>query len=164
MDPSDIRDEASLKAWLKTQTREVALTIAHRAAMRVAPVYWRNCPPAEQGFGLEPMQLFQSLITSSLAVGRDSERARGLAWAIISDPDLTYSIPEPYPPRAALLSAFHCCHAASETNAISLALSSTMASIIAAQDIPLGIGNVANINAWGNIHDNGDIFPRCTVW
>jgi len=40
MDASDIKDEASLKAWLETQTRAVAVTIAHRAAMRVLPAYW----------------------------------------------------------------------------------------------------------------------------
>lgn len=41
MEIADIRDEKSLERWLNSQPREFGLAIAHRSAMRVAPIWFR---------------------------------------------------------------------------------------------------------------------------
>lgn len=41
MDIEDIRDEETLDRWLKDRPREDAVAIAHRSALRVAPLWFR---------------------------------------------------------------------------------------------------------------------------
>ena len=42
MDVPEIRDRENLEAWLKTRSQQECVVIAHRAAMRVAPLWIDN--------------------------------------------------------------------------------------------------------------------------
>lgn len=85
MKPEDIKDEASLKAWLETQTRQVAVTIAHRAAMRVAPVFWSVAFPASKSVNLTALVASRPLLTSALASARLVGGVREVAFSVSPD-------------------------------------------------------------------------------
>lgn len=67
MTPDQITDEDSLKAWLEGQTREVAVSIAHRAAMRVAPLYWRKVAPSADKLDLTALGTARPILISGVA-------------------------------------------------------------------------------------------------
>lgn len=65
---AEIRDEASLRAWLEGQPREVAVWLANRAAMRVAPIAWA-APVFDEASGQDTTSLpvFRALLATVVA-------------------------------------------------------------------------------------------------
>jgi len=103
MDPSQITDENRLRAWLEGQTREVAVTIAHRAAMRVAPRLWSVVEPCKtpvechalvflraqasiSALCAHPTGSLRAIISRSLPPAPESAmyEAQSLQWALLA--------------------------------------------------------------------------------
>lgn len=73
MDSSEIKNKDSLKAWLETQSQEVAVAIAHRAAMRAAPEFWMLSAPTTPHREQNATELARGLLLSGLLVNRRSD-------------------------------------------------------------------------------------------
>ena len=72
---ADIKDEESLREWLEGRSREEAIWIATRAAMRVLPLYWEwivSRKAREVGFTVLPV--LRSLLASSVVAVRPNEK------------------------------------------------------------------------------------------
>ena len=89
MDVPQIKDREHLEAWLKTRSREECIAIAHRAAMRVAPL-WIGMVGSRypsENYALTEVQFFRALLTSGCAAkkaNREIESA-SLSTAKASD-------------------------------------------------------------------------------
>lgn len=68
MAQDEIKDEKSLGEWLQSQTREVDVTIAQRAAMRVAPLPWQCVPPVTNDLNLTTTAVARPLLITAVAV------------------------------------------------------------------------------------------------
>jgi len=66
VDVAEITDRDSLEAWLQDRSREDAVMIAHRAAMRVAPIYWRWVAQRPKG-ELTELPVLRSCLISGVA-------------------------------------------------------------------------------------------------
>ena len=83
MTPDEITDEDSLKAWLEGQTREVAVTISHRAAMRIAPEVWLRSRPVEMEKSETAIPSLRGLLISQLASQRVQMEIKRIAEAAL---------------------------------------------------------------------------------
>lgn len=81
MDPEDIKDVDSLKAWLETQPLDACIALGHRAAMRVAPLFWRCVPPVAvvSDFTAEPILRACIVTTNSKAAPKQEAFEAGRA-------------------------------------------------------------------------------------
>ncbi|MCA8882239.1 MAG: hypothetical protein KDA50_00560 [Rhodobacteraceae bacterium] len=68
-----------MEAWLKTQPQEVSVAIAHRAAMRVAPLFWLWVKPVSGRFDLTAHVISRALLTSGVAVDWPTPEVRAAA-------------------------------------------------------------------------------------
>ncbi len=81
-DLPEIFDHDSLDSWLKDQPREVAVTIAMRAAARVAPIWWEWClTDAAQTHDLTALPVLRCLLISSAAAVSPAQDIRAFAFA-----------------------------------------------------------------------------------
>jgi hypothetical protein len=71
---SEIRDEASLRAWLEERPRQDAVTIAARAALRVAPVFWEWLPDRDRNSGLTVLDVARPTLVAAVSAVRSSPR------------------------------------------------------------------------------------------
>ena len=72
MDVPQIRHREHLESWLKTRSREECIAIAHRAAMRVAPLWMGTLPePYNKMQPLSEVANFRALLTSGAASSRN---------------------------------------------------------------------------------------------
>ncbi|MCB1341651.1 MAG: hypothetical protein KDK24_11450 [Pseudooceanicola sp.] len=77
---ADIEDEKSLREWLVTRSREGAVWIATRAAMRVLPLYWEWAfTGRERKDDLTPLPFLRCVLISSVAAVRPTENIRSAA-------------------------------------------------------------------------------------
>lgn len=79
MTPNDIMDRASLKEWLDFQSHEVAVAIAHRAGMRVAPSFWFMASRGNGEPDLSVLATTRSLLTSGVAATYPTPEVRAAA-------------------------------------------------------------------------------------
>lgn len=85
MSASEIRDRASLEAWLEGRPRRDAETIASRAALRVAPLYWAWCAAAQSSeHDLTELTISRALLISGVAAVRPTPDIRAAARAAAS--------------------------------------------------------------------------------
>jgi hypothetical protein len=81
---AEIKDRESLEVWLRGRSREDAICIAHRAAMRVAPLYWywfRLGEDRAQNGDLTPLNTLWPLLTSGAARDHTSPEVEVVAAA-----------------------------------------------------------------------------------
>ncbi|NVK46001.1 MAG: hypothetical protein HWE33_06830 [Rhodobacteraceae bacterium] len=68
MDISEIKDRDTLEAWLQGRSREDAVAIAARAALRVLPVYWQwSLTERAREVGLTALPVLRSALTTCVA-------------------------------------------------------------------------------------------------
>jgi len=80
---ADIRDRDSLEVWLKDQPREVAISIAARAAARVMPVWAEICrTDAGRKLELTPLPVLRADMVSSVAVAYPADELIRAAAAL----------------------------------------------------------------------------------
>lgn len=69
---ADIKDEESFKIWLEQEDppSEAVLALAHRAAMRVVPIWWARVDQADcvQKKGVTTLLVFRALLISGVSV------------------------------------------------------------------------------------------------
>jgi hypothetical protein len=92
VDVAGIQDRETLEAWLKGRSREDAICIAHRAAMRVAPLFWgRLGGDWALKRGLTPLGSLWPLLISGVARNYSSPEfeaaaaVSGIAFDIAAD-------------------------------------------------------------------------------
>ncbi|MFN5826055.1 MAG: hypothetical protein ACK446_03315 [Rhodobacterales bacterium] len=79
---ADIKDRQTLEAWLKGRSREDAICIAHRAAMRVAPLFWiRLGEDRARERDLTAVVTLWPLLTSGVARADPTPKVRAAAAA-----------------------------------------------------------------------------------
>ncbi len=79
----DIKDGESLEAWLNEtgQSRENCIALAHRAAMRVAPLAWEDLAPGNKNYELTGWSMCLSLLVSGVATQVPTPEIKGAAQA-----------------------------------------------------------------------------------
>lgn len=100
MDAEAIRDEGTLRAWLERRDRSGSVAIAHRCAMRVAPLWVENISPE----GPQKLWIFRlNLLCSPILDYRDTQiRAATVAAArAVSQVPLAYVSPSATAGRSA---------------------------------------------------------------
>ena len=90
MRAEEIKDRESLRAWLESLPQETeaeretarrwAVTIAHRAAMRVLPVYWHGFVTNEVGMPIPITETFHLFILQSLRAFVPTDENRKIAY------------------------------------------------------------------------------------
>lgn len=101
----DIRDERSLREWLQGRSREEAIWIATRAAMRVLPWYWDwSVSEGARFSGLSVLPMLRSMLTSSVEIVRSTEKINVAA----TEADAAAAATDPAPATA----SFAATHAA----------------------------------------------------
>ena len=83
MKAEDINDQETLKVWLQNRPHEDAVWIAHRAAMRVLPV-WAGLPPdilTRKG-GMTDLPILRALLTSGVGCKYLTPQVRAAAAAL----------------------------------------------------------------------------------
>lgn len=87
MKPEDIKDRETLERWLKGQDRAMVVAIAHRAAMRAAPLWFAGAIP--EGVlirQLDSLRSLRQLLTSGVAVGDDGPTIIDAARSAAGEP------------------------------------------------------------------------------
>jgi len=94
VDVAGIQDRETLEAWVLDRSREDAVCIAHRAAMRVAPLYWSTLgnDRARQR-KMTPLNTLWPLLTSGVARGYPSTEVTVAADASQRASDKAFASP-----------------------------------------------------------------------
>ncbi len=80
---ADIEDRESFEAWLREtdQPREACVALAHRAAMRVAPLYWAEATPVSASRTLSALPVARASLTAFVAAVGSTQAVRDAARA-----------------------------------------------------------------------------------
>ena len=81
MMPDEIKGRDALRRWLYAQSHEVAVAIAHRAAMRVAPSFWFVASRGHGESDLTALATTRSLLTSGVAAACPTPEVKAAAGA-----------------------------------------------------------------------------------
>ena len=87
VDAVDIRDRASLEAWLKGRPQKEAVAVATRAALRVAPLYWGWLAHTSRRDDLTELAICRPLLIAGVAAVRPSPAIRSVAELAINAAD-----------------------------------------------------------------------------
>ncbi|MCA3456093.1 MAG: hypothetical protein IOC92_05555 [Rhodobacter sp.] len=146
---ADIKDWETLEAWLKGRSREDAVCIAHRAAMRMAPLYWISL---DEGWARErdltAVATLWPLLTSGVA--REYPTPEVVAASFFAT--ATYATAAAAP-AAAVSASFFAAAAASASDAASAVSAATAAATAvsaASQFWPSVIKDCATLEAAGD--------------
>ena len=93
MDIDDIKDRESLEAWLKTRPREDAVAIAHRAALRVFPLFGRAMgEDLARKYEFSCLLIFRCKVTATVAQEFPSIEIKENARAAALDADFAKGV------------------------------------------------------------------------
>ena len=141
MDVPQIKDREHLEAWLKTRSREECIAIAHRAAMRVAPLWigWIKFSAGERNSSSTEVVFFSPLLISGVA-------AFSATPEIKSAVRISNAFADPNIPIASTFAATAISHAAAAVTAVIDIFFASQATTAAASAVAAAASFAANLN------------------